>query len=88
MTGKDNIISKRLYSGLPLFDNHPWNNSVINTLGKTVGYEFTERGLEVNVKLGARADEALKKDIENVKVGTRKVGPVVSKRLSEILNMN
>jgi ERCC4-type nuclease len=28
------------------------------------------------------------KDIENVKVGTRKVGPVVSKRLSEILNMN
>jgi ERCC4-type nuclease len=28
------------------------------------------------------------KDIENVKVGARKVGPVVSKRLSEILNMN
>jgi ERCC4-type nuclease len=27
------------------------------------------------------------KDIENVKVGARKVGPVVSKRLSEILNM-
>lgn len=30
--------------------------------------------------------EAPVKDIENVKVGTRKVGPVVSKRLSEILN--
>lgn len=28
------------------------------------------------------------KDIENVKVGARKVGPVVSKRLSEILNMS
>jgi ERCC4-type nuclease len=32
--------------------------------------------------------EAPVKDIENVKVGTRKVGPVVSKRLSEILNKN
>jgi ERCC4-type nuclease len=30
--------------------------------------------------------EAPVKDIESVKVGTRKVGPVVSKRLSEILN--
>ncbi len=28
------------------------------------------------------------KDIENVKVGSRKVGPVVSKRLSEILNQS
>ncbi len=28
------------------------------------------------------------KDIENVKVGARKVGPVVSKRLSEILNQS
>ena len=32
--------------------------------------------------------EAPVKDIEVVKVGTRKVGPVVSKRLSEILNQN
>jgi hypothetical protein len=30
--------------------------------------------------------EAPIKDIENVKVGARKVGPVVAKRLSEILN--
>jgi hypothetical protein len=30
--------------------------------------------------------EAPVKDIENVKVGTRRVGPAVSKRLSEILN--
>ena len=30
--------------------------------------------------------EAPVKDIENVKVGTRRVGPVVSKRLNEILN--
>lgn len=32
--------------------------------------------------------EAPVKDIESVKVGTRKVGPVVSKRLSEILNQS
>jgi ERCC4-type nuclease len=30
--------------------------------------------------------EAPVKDIENLKVGTRKIGPVVSKRLSDILN--
>ena len=30
--------------------------------------------------------EAPQKDIENVKIGTRRVGPAVSKRLSEILN--
>jgi len=30
--------------------------------------------------------EAPQKDIENVKVGTRRVGPVVAKRLSDILN--
>lgn len=30
--------------------------------------------------------EAPVKDIENVKVGTRRIGPVVSKRLNEILN--
>jgi ERCC4-type nuclease len=30
--------------------------------------------------------DAPQKDIENVKVGTRRVGPAVSKRLSEILN--
>ncbi len=70
MTGKDNIVSKRLDSGLPLFDNHPYDNSVVNTLGKTIGYEFTERGLEVKIKLGARADEALKKDIENEIINT------------------
>lgn len=32
--------------------------------------------------------EAPVKDIENVKVGTRRVGPAVSKRLSEILNQS
>lgn len=32
--------------------------------------------------------EAPVKDIENVKVGTRRIGPVVSKRLSEILNQS
>jgi DNA integrity scanning protein DisA with diadenylate cyclase activity len=30
--------------------------------------------------------EAPQKDIENVKVGARRIGPAVSKRLSEILN--
>jgi hypothetical protein len=64
-TGKENIITDRLDSGLPVFDNHPWENSASNTLGITTGYDFTDTGLVTRVKLGARADEALKEDIKN-----------------------
>lgn len=55
----------RLESGIPLFDNHPWEQSAMNTLGITVGYEFTERGLVVRGKFGSRADEALKNDVKS-----------------------
>lgn len=64
-TGKENINSARLDSGLPLFDNHPWDNSAENTLGITTDYFFDERGLVVRAKLGARADESLRSDIKN-----------------------
>ena len=60
-----NINTARLDSGLPLFDNHPWENSAENTLGITTEYMFDERGLVVRAKFGARADEALKADIKN-----------------------
>lgn len=63
--GKENINSARLDSGLPLFDNHPYDNSAENTLGITTDYFFDERGLVVRAKLGARADEALRSDIKN-----------------------
>jgi hypothetical protein len=64
-TGKENIITDRLDSGLPVFDNHPWDNSASKTLGITTGYDFADTGLVTRVKLGARADEALKEDIKN-----------------------
>ena len=64
-TGKENIKAERLDSGLPLFDNHPWENTAMNTLGITTEYFFDERGLVVRGKLGARADEALRSDIKN-----------------------
>ena len=64
-TGKENIITNRLESGLPVFDNHPWENSASNTLGITTGYDFTETGIVTRVKLGARADEELREDIKN-----------------------
>ena len=60
-----NISKSRLESGLPLFDNHPGDNSARNILGITVGYDFTERGLVVRGKFGARADEALRADVKN-----------------------
>jgi len=60
-----NVSKSRLDSGLPLFDNHPYDNSARNILGITVGYEFTERGLVVRGRFGARADEALRSDVKN-----------------------
>ena len=64
-TNKENIDTSRLDSGLPLFDNHPWDNSAENTLGITTSYIFDERGLVVRAKFGARADQELKDDIKN-----------------------
>jgi hypothetical protein len=64
-TGAENIDSSRLDSGLPLFDNHPYDQSAMNTLGITVGYEFTEQGIVIRGKFGSRADEALRNDVKN-----------------------
>ena len=64
-TGQENIDTSRLDSGLPLFDNHPWDQSALNTLGITVAYEFTEKGIVIRGKFGARADEALRNDVRN-----------------------
>lgn len=61
----ENTRVERLESGINLFDNHPWDKSAVNTLGITVGYEFTERGLEVKCKFGSRADDALRNDVAN-----------------------
>jgi hypothetical protein len=63
-TGKESIDSSRLDSGLPLFDNHPYDQSALKVLGITVGYDFTERGIVIRAKFGARADEALRSDVK------------------------
>ena len=63
-TGAENVDTSRMDSGLPLFDNHPWDNSAKNTLGITVGYEFTDAGIVMRCKFGARADEALRNDVK------------------------
>jgi hypothetical protein len=64
-TGSANIKPERLESGLPLFDNHDWDKSAMRTLGITTSYEFTDKGLVMRCKFGARADQALKDDIAN-----------------------
>ena len=64
-TGKENVKTDRMDSGLPLFDNHPWEASAENLLGITVGYEFTPAGIVMRVKFGARADDELKSDVQN-----------------------
>lgn len=78
-TSEQSIKVDRLKSGLPVFDNHEWEKSASKTLGISVGYDFTERGLEVKVKLGARADEALRNDIKNGIIKTMSIeGDVLS----------
>ena len=52
-TGEGNVDKARLDSGLPIFDNHPWDSSALNVLGITTGYSFDERGVVVRVKWGA-----------------------------------
>jgi hypothetical protein len=69
-TDQANISTARMDSGLPLFDNHPWDASAINQLGITVGYDFTPAGIVMRVKFGARADEALRADVTNAIVKT------------------
>ena len=64
-TGQSNIKTDRMESGLPIFDNHPWKKDAMSTLGISVGYEFTERGIKLLCKFGARADEALRSDVKN-----------------------
>ena len=63
-TAQENINTSRLESGLPLFDNHVYDKSALNTLGITTGFEFTARGLEVKCKFGNRADMALRNDVK------------------------
>ena len=76
-TAKENIQTERLDSGLPLFDNHPWENAAMNTLGITTEYSFDERGLIVRCKLGSRADEALRNDIKNGIIKTVSIEGVI-----------
>jgi hypothetical protein len=76
-TAKENIQTERLDSGLPLFDNHPYDNSASNILGITTEYFFDERGLIVRCKLGARADEALRNDIKNGIIKTVSIEGVI-----------
>lgn len=64
-TEKNNIKVDRMDSGLPLFDNHPFDQSAKEQLGITVGYDFTAKGIVMRVKMGSRADEALRNDIMN-----------------------
>jgi hypothetical protein len=69
-TNQENIVTDRMESGLNIFDNHPYDQSAKNTLGITVGYEFTPEGISMKVKHGARADEALRDDVKNKVVKT------------------
>lgn len=65
MPTKENTRVERLDSGLPLFDNHPYDKCAMNTLGISVGYRFTERGLELDCRFGSRTDEILRNDIKS-----------------------
>jgi len=61
----ENTRVERMNSGLPLFDNHPWDKSAKNQLGISRGYEFTAEGIRLKIKWGAKADQAIRDDVKN-----------------------
>lgn len=61
----ENTRTDRMESGLPLFDNHPWDKSAKNQLGISKGYEFTSEGIRLKIKWGAKADQATRDDVKN-----------------------
>lgn len=77
-TGRENIKVDRLERGLPLFDNHPYDKSASNILGKTTAFEFSDAGLVVRCKYGARADQALRSDVASGIVDTMSIEGEVS----------
>ena len=82
-TATENVDTARLESGLPLFDNHPWDSSALNVLGITTGYSFDERGIVVRVKWGARADEQLRADVKNGVLKTVSIEGVIERYVRE-----
>jgi hypothetical protein len=74
-TGKANIVSNRLDSGLPIFDNHPEmeDAGALNQLGITTEYSFEASGIVVTCKLGSRSDDCLRSDIQNGIVKTMSI---------------
>lgn len=75
LTNPENLITGRLESGLPIFDNHPEIEmaGALFQLGITVGWGTNERGLVVQCKFGGRADEALRNDVKNGIVKTMSI---------------
>ena len=82
-TGAENVDVSRLESGLPIFDNHPWDSSALNVLGITTAYSFEERGIVVRVKWGARADEQLKADVKNGIIKSVSIEGVIERYIRE-----
>lgn len=82
-TAPENVDTARLESGLPIFDNHPWDSSALNVLGITTGYSFDERGIVVRVKWGARADEQLKADVKNGVIKTVSIDGIIERYIRE-----
>ena len=67
------IRKERLEIGLPLFPDH-WSRSANEVIGKTISYQIVDGRCIAEIKLGARADEALRSDLKNGIINTVSVG--------------
>lgn len=86
-TGKENIVTDRMESGLNIFDNHPYDLSAKNTLGISVGFDFTDAGIVLRMKHGARADDELKADVKNKIIKTVSVEGDVLREYTIVRNV-
>jgi len=84
----EHVRKIRLDMGLPLFDNHPYDYSAMQQLGKSISYDISNGEAKAVIKWGSRADEALKKDVSEkivtgISVGYDKYGYITSQKIGD-----
>lgn len=77
------VRASRLEVGVPLFPSH-WDRSAMSQLGITTEYVLADRACKAKIKLGARADSALWKDIQDGIIKTVSVGAKIYKAVRTI----
>lgn len=75
LCNSDSIRTDGLNVGIPLFPSH-WRRDSTDVIGKTISYSIndSERNCTAKIKVGARMDDMMKKDLASGVLNTVSVG--------------